>query len=54
MMSELELNIAKLMEHKEDSGSMLNELRDHLIELYQKVGIGLLKRHLIFDEMILK
>ena len=34
MMSELELNIAKLMEHKEDSGGMLNELRDHLIEVY--------------------
>jgi hypothetical protein len=46
MMNELELNITKLMELKEDSGSVLMELRDHLIEVYSRVGVGLLKRHL--------
>jgi len=54
LMSELELKIAKLMELKEESGSMLMEMRDHLIEVYTKVGIGLLKRHLFYDEMLLK
>jgi hypothetical protein len=39
-MSDLELSISKLViDLKEDSG-----LRDHLIEIYQKVGFGLLKR----------
>ena len=43
-MSELELAITKLIEVKDDSGSLLSELRDHMIEIYQKVGLGLLKR----------
>lgn len=54
MMNELELSITKLMELKEESGSILIELRDHLIEIYQKIGIGLLKRHVSYDEQLLK
>jgi hypothetical protein len=54
MMSELELSITKIMELKEESGSILMELRDHLIELYSRVGMGLLKRHIVFEEKLLK
>jgi len=44
-MSDLELAISKLLiELKDDQSSMLSGLRDHLIEVYQKVGYGLLKR----------
>lgn len=55
MMSELELAITKLMlDFKDDSGSILADLRDHIIEVYQKVGFGLLKRQLVYDEMLTK
>lgn len=54
MMNELELNVTKLMELKEESGSVLVELRNHLIEIYQKVGIGLLKRHMTYDDQLIK
>ena len=50
MMNELELAITKLMELKEESGSIVMELRDHLIEVYSRIGVGLLKRHLTYDE----
>lgn len=46
-MSELELAITKglMLEMKDESGSsILVDLRDHLIEVYQKLGVGLLKR----------
>jgi hypothetical protein len=33
-MNELEIQITKLMEMKDESGSVVSELRDHLIELY--------------------
>jgi len=49
-MNELELSITKLMELKEDSGSVLMEMRDHLIELYSRIGVGLLKRHIFYEE----
>jgi hypothetical protein len=42
------------MELKEESGSILMELRDHLIELYSRLGMGLLKRHIVFEEKLLK
>jgi hypothetical protein len=46
MMSDLELSISKLViDLKDDSGSgLLGSMRDHLIEVYQKIGFGLLKR----------
>jgi len=45
MISELELSITRLlMDLKDDSGSVLGDLRDHLIELFQRVGVSLLKR----------
>jgi hypothetical protein len=50
MMNELELAIAKLMELKDESGSVVMELRDHLIEIYNRIGVSLLKRHLMYDE----
>ena len=47
-MSDLELSISKLViDLKEDSS-----LRDHLIEIYQKVGFGLLKRQFQYDELL--
>jgi hypothetical protein len=55
MMNELELAIAKLLELKDGmGGSVLMQLRDHLIEVYSRVGVHLLKRHLTYDEQILK
>jgi hypothetical protein len=53
-MNELELSITKIMELKEESGSILMELRDHLIEVYSKIGIGLLKRHSVYEEKLMK
>ena len=46
MMSDLELSISKLIiDLKDESGSgLLGSMRDHLIEVYQKIGFGLLKR----------
>jgi hypothetical protein len=57
MMSELELNISKLVvEVKEKDGEgttqMLVALRDHMIEVYQRVGFSLLKRQLYYDELL--
>lgn len=60
MMSDLELSITKLMDIKEDttsSGSGSSDLimiRDHLIEVYQRIGVGLLKRQQVYDEKLLK
>ena len=55
-MSELELSISKLViDLKDDSNSgLLGSIRDHLIEVYQKIGFGLLKRQLYYDELISK
>ena len=54
-MSELELAISKLLiDLKDDQSSMLGSLRDHLIEVYQKIGYGLLKRQLYYDELLLR
>ena len=33
------------MELKDESGGVMTELRDHMIDLYSKIGLGLLKRH---------
>lgn len=49
-MSDLELTVAKLLEVKDEKGGVLSELRDHLIEIYTKVGVGLLKRHLNYED----
>lgn len=56
MMNELELSISNLKKSdlKDDSGSVLSDLRDHVIDVYQKVGVGLLKRQLAYDEVLLK
>lgn len=53
-MSHLELSIAKLMELKDEKGGALIELRDHLIDLYNKVGVVLLKRHVVYEDILLK
>lgn len=44
-MSELELSITKIMEIKDESSGVMTELRDHMIDLYSKIGVGLLRRH---------
>eukprot|EP00347_Sterkiella_histriomuscorum_P017052 403350844 len=59
MMSDLELAITKLMDIKEEqsmSGSStdLIMMRDHLIEIYQRIGVGLLKRQQVYDEKLIK
>jgi len=45
-MNNLELSISKLViDLKDESGTcLLGSMRDHLIEIYQKIGFGLLKR----------
>ena len=53
-MSNLELGIAKLVEIKDDKGGALIEIRDHLIDLYNKMGLTLLKRHIVYEDMLLK
>ena len=55
-MSELELSISKLViDLKDESANgLLGSMRDHLIEVYQKVGYSLLKRQLYYDEIISK
>lgn len=50
VISDLELSVAKLLEIKDEKGGVLSELRDHLIEIYNKVGVGLLKRHLYYED----
>ena len=54
MMSDLELSITRLMEIKEDQSQELVTLRDHFIEVYQKIGVTLLKRQQIYEEKLLK
>ena len=57
MMSELEHSITRgLMsaDLKDESGSVLGDMRDHLIEVYQRIGLGLLKRQLVYDEQLSK
>ena len=50
LMNELELKIAKLLKVKdENNGSILMNLRDHLIEVYHKIGISLLKKFSVYD-----
>jgi len=39
---------------KDEKGGVLSELRDHLIEIYNKVGVGLLRRHLYYEEQLKK
>ena len=46
MMSDLELAITKFLDLKdEEAQADLLSLRDHLLDLYSRVGVGLLKRH---------
>ena len=46
IMNDLELSVAKFLEIKDEKNGILMELRDHLIEIYSKLGVGLMKRHL--------
>ena len=54
MISELELAVTKMIEFKDENNTYLGELRDHLIEVYQKVGVGLLKRQMAYNEKLAK
>ena len=42
---ELETDISKLLDLKEEHGFTVTEIRDHLMELYQKVISNMLKKH---------
>jgi len=39
---------------KDDKGGILSEIRDHFIEIYNKVGVGLLRRHVYYEERFQK
>ena len=54
MMNELEIQITKLLEIKDESGSAMGDMRDHLIDIYQRMGVGLLKRHQVYEEQLQK
>ena len=54
LISELELAVTKMIEFKDENNTYRGELRDHLIEVYQKVGVGLLKRQIAYDEKLAK
>ena len=55
MMSDLELSVTKFLEIKDDEAHIeLLSLRDHLLEVYQKIGVGLLKRHQTYDDRLVK
>jgi len=49
---DLELDIGRLMEFKENT--FLEGLRDHMIEIYSKLGLHLLKRQLSLGEQLQK
>lgn len=54
-MSDLEISITKLLDIKEDpstSAADMMSLRDHLIEVYSRVGVSLLKRQQVYDEKL--
>ena len=42
--NELELGITKLLQEGSPDQSV-NEMRNHLIDVYTRVGVGLIKRH---------
>lgn len=42
------------MEIKDEKGGIYIELRDHLIDVYLKVGVSLLKKHQMYEELLLK
>ena len=50
LIHELENDVAKLLDLKEENCSSVTELRDHLMEVYQKVGCNLLKKHQSYEE----
>lgn len=44
-LNEIELGIAQIYDLKADSDRMSSELRDHLMELFNRTVMGLLKKH---------
>ena len=48
---ELELQIQNMMDSKSQDQNII-EIKNHLIDLYQRVGINLLKKHLVFCEKL--
>lgn len=54
MLSDLEHGITKLMggNNTSENSQALEELRDHLIDMHSRVGLGLVRRHLVYEEQI--
>ena len=44
-LNEIELGIAQIYDLKADSDRMSSELRDHVMELFNRTVMGLLKKH---------
>lgn len=53
-MSDLESGISKFADLKTDGYDLESELIDHMIDIYTKVGIGLLKKHVVYEELLIK
>ncbi len=43
-----------MIDLKDESNTYLGELRDHIIEVYQKIGVGLLKRQQTYEDKLSK
>ena len=54
MTHELETEISNLLDLKDDNGSSVVELRDHLMEVYSKLCIPLLKKQQVYEEALLR
>lgn len=44
-LNEIELGVAQIYDLKADSDRMSSELRDHVMELFNRTVMGLLKKH---------
>ena len=44
-LNDIEMGVAQIYDLKADSDRMSGELRDHIMELFTRTGIGLLKKH---------
>ena len=51
-LNELELQVSQIIELRNDSDMLATELRDHVIDLYQRGVLALLKSHSKFNEKL--
>ena len=45
-LNDIEMGVAQIYDLKADSDRMSGELRDHIMELFNRTVIGLLKKHM--------